>query len=280
MSFPSSSDATAYRNTSDGATDSSSATASYGQLQSAAPRPVQPVQPTRLSAVPRLSPSKVDLTTDAALVADELRQAKGKTLVGGISALARLKFEAWLEERMQGPILRKLEVRKAVAEAHKTAEVAQNSVRGAVHDGNKNEEQHGIELSQLRSQRLMADLEQYVAMNLPPETLLATASGNILPSAPSANPGMLPSAGSAYSNPSAPSFDLSVNASVAAPAAVHISGGQIEALALRAAMQLGPQGEEGDDLWPEYRQQLFAQLPPHIASEVERRVQELRALLG
>ncbi len=239
---------------------------------------MQPAQPARFAPVPRLSPSKVDLTTDAALVADELRQAKGKTLVGGISALARLKFEAWLEERMQGPILRKLEVRKAVAEAHKTAEVAQNSVRGAVHDGNKNEEQHGIELSQLRSQRLMADLEQYVAMNLPPETLLAAASSNILPSAPSANPGMLPSAGSAYRT--APPFDLADNAAVAAPAAVHISGEQIEALALRAAMQLGPQGEEGDDLWPEYRQQLFTQLPPHIASEVERRVQELRALLG
>ena len=109
--------------------------------------------------------ARLDLTSDAGYVAQEFHQAHGKGMVGGIAALLRLRFETWLEERMKDPVLRKLEVRKDVAEAQKKAEDAQNALSGTLHDRSRSGQLQQIELNQLNKQRLMSDLSQY---SLPP----------------------------------------------------------------------------------------------------------------
>ncbi len=198
--------------------------------------------------------SRVDLASNAGYVVRDLHQGQGKGLFDGLVALLRLRFETWLEERMKGPILRKLEVRKEVANAQKQAEDAQNALCGSLHDRSRSGQLQQIELNQLNRQRLLSDLAQYA---LPP-------SGN-------------------SGNSSSTGNGAETAASSSSPflaATQHISKEQIETLALRAAMRLGQEGQDNEaEAWSEYRAELYEKLPHNVAQEVERRIRELRSLL-
>jgi hypothetical protein len=187
----------------------------------------------------------VDLTSDATVVASALQQARGKGLFDGLASLTRLRFETWLEERMKGPILHQLAIRREVAEAQKGAEEAQNKLKGTQHDGSRSVERYQIDMVEMRRQRMLSDLTAAVVSDMPPQ--LGAASS-------------------------------------AAPAPpTHITEEQVEALALRAAMQLGAAaaedgGESEEATWQLYRTELYARLPVNLAQEVERRIQEIRAV--
>ena len=194
----------------------------------------------------------MDLTSDATLVASALHQARGKGILGGLASLTRLRFEAWLEERMKGPILHKLSIRREVAEAQKSAEEAQNKLKGTQHDGSRNSERYQIDISQMRRQRLLSDLNNLSDL---------TAVEPVLPAHQIGSP-MVP-----------------------APP-MHITDEQVEALALRAALQLGADDDNddgsdsgsGESMWSSYRADLYARLPVNTAQEVERRILEIRAV--
>ena len=177
----------------------------------------------------------VVLDSQAAQTAQELLTARRQ----GIFGLLRLRFEAWLEDRMKESVIQKLKTRQELVEAQQKTTEAEIKLHALVQTGQRDLERHKTEFNQARWQRLQSDLEHSGIV------LAAPAGGN---------------------GPTA-----------AAPVSVHISDEQIEALSLRAVMQLG-QEEASEAEWEEYRAELHRRLPPYAAAEVERRIRELREL--
>ncbi|WP_395139404.1 hypothetical protein, partial [Armatimonas sp.] len=121
----------------------------------------------------------------------------------GLFGMWRLRWEAWLEEKMKDPAIRKMKARQEILdEQRKTAE-AQIRLKSTVQSGDRQVEVGRMEYSQVLWQRLQTDMQQ---------------SGIMLPSAPAS--------GTIY-EPSEP------------PVSLHITDEQIEALALRAVMSFG-----------------------------------------
>src|SRR5579871_2609345 len=189
------------------------------------------------------------ILSDAHEVARQLDHAKGKTVFSGIAALMRLRYEAWLEERMRVAITRQLEIREKLAERQNQTVKAENSLKTSIYAGQTADQKHLAELNQARKQRLFTDLETYVAKSQVMQGDLPTEV-----------------------------HELSASPTASAVVHTHISDEQIEALALRAVMNLGTEGSQ-DDQWEEYRRQLYNQLPSNIAQEVERRIQTMRSVL-
>lgn len=111
---------------------------------------------TRLQGSSAANAPAATVNTQTRELAAELIDARRQGLFG----LLRLRFEAWLEERMQGPILRKMAVRREVMEAQKKTTEAEINLHAAVKGGQKDVERHEIEWNRLRGQRLVTDLER------------------------------------------------------------------------------------------------------------------------
>lgn len=233
-----------------------------------APSASAPAVPTLLARLQPLNrqPGNSSVNAPAATVnaqatelAAELIQARRQGMLG----LFRLRFEAWLEERMKGPILRKMAVRREVMEAQMQTTQAEISLHAAVKGGQKDVERHEIEWNRLRGQRLVTDLERLGITFSPGNDSTADPAGF---GAPGSGPTNLGSG---------------IPATPAAPVSMHLSDEQIEQLALRAVLHLGPLGAEGAASqadWDDYRKELHERLPAFAAQEVERRINELCAL--
>lgn len=193
------------------------------------------------------------IISDSGDVVRKLELAKGKGMFSGIATLARLRYEAWLEDKLRVQIDRQLDTREKLAERHSRTVVAENALKSNIYAGQTADQVNMAQLNQARKQRLFTDLDTYVAKM----QVSQVGPGTELPALPGCAP------------------------PVAAPAAtvdVHISDDQIEALAIRAVVNLGPEGAE-EDHWEEYRQKLYSQLPQNVAQEVEQRIQEMRSVL-
>lgn len=78
---------------------------------------------------------------DADEVARELQRARGKGLFSGFFLIWRLRYEAWLEERLRQEIARKLATRTELSRCHNQAVVAQNELRANLLAGQSTERQ-------------------------------------------------------------------------------------------------------------------------------------------
>lgn len=202
-------------------------------------------------------PSRAAADVGAAIVDTQAAQL-GVDLVAarrqGLFGLLRWRFEAWIEDRMKDATIRKLTVRREVLEAQQKTTEAEIKLSSVVKSGQKDVERHQIEWNQLRRDRLVSDLERY-------STAIAAASGTLPPAAMGAG--------------AAPPSAAGANGAPARPVSVHITDEQIEQLALRTFVNLGPAGENEDE-WASYKADLREHLPPYVAQEVERQVEKLR----
>ncbi len=103
-------------------------------VPAAVPALLARLQPAlRLPGTSSVSAPAATVNAQATELAAELIQARRQGMLG----LFRLGFEAWLEERMKGPILRKMAVRRAVMEAQMQTTQAEISLHAAVKGGQK-----------------------------------------------------------------------------------------------------------------------------------------------
>ena len=155
----------------------------------------------------------------------------------GVWGLMRLRYEAWLEERMQGPAIRKMQARQAVLEQQcKTAE-AEIRLKATVQSGEVGNQRHKIEWNQINRQRLAGELQSLGLITL--------------------------SAGPAEAIP--------LSAPPGPPVSPHVTDEQVEAVALRGFLQ----GVETEEDWQSYKGELSQHLSPYAVEEVGTRLREL-----
>ena len=158
---------------------------------------------------------------------------------GGVLGLWRLKYEAWLEERMRGPAIQKMQARQAVlAEQCRTAE-AEIRLRATVQSGEVGAQRHKIEWNEVNRQRLAGELQSLGMITLAPAPAAPV---------PSSLPGSQPP-----------------------PVSAHVTDEQVEAVALRGFVQ----GVETEEDWAAYKGELSRHLSPYAVEEVGSRLREL-----
>ena len=157
----------------------------------------------------------------------------------GVLGLLRLRYEAWLEERMQGPAIKKLQARQAVlTEQCKTAE-AEIRLKATVQSGEVGAQRHRIEWNEVNRQRLAGELQALGMITLSPGSV---------PSAPASSLGSSPP-----------------------PVSTHVTDDQVESVALRGFLN----GVETEEDWLVYRAELGQHLAPYAVEEVGSRLREL-----
>jgi hypothetical protein len=160
--------------------------------------------------------------------------------VRGIWGVMRLRYEAWLEEKMRGPAVAKMQTRQAVlAEQCRTAE-AEIRLRATVQSGEVGAQRHKIEWNDVNRHRLAGELQSLGLITLP--------TGD----APLAVPSPL----SGYPQ---------------SPLSPHVTSEQVEAVALRGFLQ----GVESEEDWGRFREELGRHLSPYAVEEVGQRLREL-----
>ncbi len=158
----------------------------------------------------------------------------------GVWGLMRLRYEAWLEERMQGPAIRKMQARQAVLEQQcKTAE-AEIRLKATVQSGEVGNQRHRIEWNQVNRQRLAGELQSLglITLSAGPESL---------------------------------GVPISLSAPPDPPVSPHVTDEQVEAVALRGFLQ----GVETEEDWQAYKGELVRHLSPYAVEEVGTRLREL-----
>lgn len=158
---------------------------------------------------------------------------------GGFAGLLRLRYEAWLEEKMQGPAIRKMQARQAVLEQQcKTAE-AEIRLKATVQSGEVGGLRHRIEWNEVNRQRLAGELQALGMITLSPGTAPGVSASSLSSSPP--------------------------------PVSTHVTDEQVEAVALRGFLK----GVEAEEDWLVYRAELGQHLSPYAVEEVGSRLREL-----
>ena len=156
----------------------------------------------------------------------------------GVWGLMRLRYEAWLEEKMKTPAIQKMQARQAVLQEQcKTAE-AEIKLKATVQSGEVGAQRHKIEWNAVNRQRLTAELQSLGMIHLAPA-------------------------------PGAPA--LTTSAPADPPVTPHVTDEQVEAVALRGFLQ----GVETEEDWLSYKGELGRHLSPYAVEEVGQRLREL-----
>ena len=155
----------------------------------------------------------------------------------GVWGLLRLRYEAWLEGKMQGPAVAKMQARQALLEEQRKTAEAEIRLKATVQSGEVGFQRHRIEWNEVNRQRLAGELHSLG---------LITYSAGQAPPAPSAS----------ASPP---------------PVSAHVTDEQVEAVALRGFLQ----GVETEEDWRVYKSELSQHLSPYAVEEVGSRLREL-----
>ena len=131
----------------------------------------------------------------------EMDEARSK----GILGLMRLRYEAWLEEKMKGPAIQKMQARQALLEEQRKTAEAEIRLKATVQSGEVGAQRHRIEWNEVNRQRLAGELQSLGMITLSPGPAVA---------------------------PSAPP-----------PVSAHVTDEQVDAVALRGFLQ-GVETEE------------------------------------
>jgi len=156
----------------------------------------------------------------------------------GVWGLLRLRYEAWLEGKMQGPAVAKMQARQALLEEQRKTAEAEIRLKATVQSGEVGFQRHRIEWNEVNRQRLAGELQSLGMITL--------------------SPGQAPSAPPAASSSSP-------------PVSAHVTDEQVEAVALRGFLQ----GVETEEDWLVYRAELGQHLSPYAVEEVGSRLREL-----
>lgn len=163
----------------------------------------------------------------------EMDQARSR----GVWGLMRLRYEAWLEEKMKTPAIQKMQARQAILQEQcKTAE-AEIKLKATVQSGDVGAQRHKIEWNAVNRQRLTAELQSLGMIHYAPA----------------------PGAPAALAAPAEPAVTP------------HVTDEQVEAVALRGFLQ----GVETEEDWLVYKGELGRHLSPYAVEEVGQRLREL-----
>jgi hypothetical protein len=158
----------------------------------------------------------------------------------GIIGLLKLKFTAWLEERMKEAAIRKLQAQQAVMEEQRKTAVAESALREVIQTGEAKVEKGRIAYREALWQRLHADMA-FAGISVGPASIGGTtAPGN-----------------------------------AGAGASSTVTDEQVETLALRVFMNLAQNGNSDAD-WQAYQEEIYKHLPRTVAQEVVSRVEGMR----
>jgi hypothetical protein len=154
----------------------------------------------------------------------------------GVLGLFQLRYEAWLEGKMQGPAIAKLQARQALLEEQRKTAEAEIRLKATVESGEVGGLRHRIEWNEVNRQRLAGELHSLGMITL--------------------SPGQVPAASAASAPP---------------PVSTHVTDEQVEAVALRGFLQ----GVETEEDWRVYKSELGQHLSPYAVEEVGSRLREL-----
>ncbi len=155
----------------------------------------------------------------------------------GVWGLLRLRYEAWLEQKMQGPAIQKMQARQAVLEEQRKTAEAEIRLKATVSSGEVGAQRHRIEWNEINRHRLAGELQSLGMITLSPGPATAPVP------APSSPP----------------------------PVSAHVTDEQVEAVALRGFLQ----GVETEEDWLVYKGELSRHLSPYAVEEVGGRLREL-----
>lgn len=199
--------------------------------------PVSAGQGQGLFALERQPEPRREIEARTAALEDEMEAHRRR----GVLGLVRLRYEAWLEGKMQGPAIRKMQARQAVLfEQCRTAE-AEIRLKATVQSGEVGTQRHRIEWNEVNRQRLAGELQGLGMITLAPA-----------PAALSSSPPVPP------------------------PVSPHVTDEQVEAVALRAMLQ----GVETEEDWLAFKQELSEHLAPYAVEEVGSRLRQLWRVRG
>lgn len=157
----------------------------------------------------------------------------------GVYGLMRLRYEAWLEERMKGPAILKLQSRQALLEEQiKTAE-AEIRLKAVVQSGERDVQRHKIQWNEVNRQRLHSELQSLGLIEAP---------------APATTVELRPASSSSVP-----------------PVSPHITAAKIEQLAHKAVSE----GVQTEDEIETFRAVISQHLPSLVVEEVLERVRAL-----
>ena len=154
----------------------------------------------------------------------------------GVWGLLRLRYEAWLEGKMQGPAVAKMQARQALLEEQRKTAEAEIRLKATVQSGEVGFQRHRIEWNEVNRQRLAGELQSLGMITL--------------------SPGQAPAVPASSSPP---------------PVSAHVTDEQVEAVALRGFLQ----GVEMEEDWLVYKSELSQHLSPYAVEEVGSRLREL-----
>ncbi len=159
----------------------------------------------------------------------------------GVLGLMRLRYEAWLEDKMKVPAIAKMQARQALLEEQRKTAEAEIRLKVTVQSGEVGAQRHRIEWNEVNRQRLAGELHSLgmITLSPGPQTSLAPTP---------------------LGSPSSP-----------APVSTHVTDEQVEAVALRGFLQ----GVETEEDWLIYRSELGQHLAPYAVEEVGQRLREL-----
>ena len=86
----------------------------------------------------------------------------------GVLGLLRLRYEAWLEERMKGPAIAKMQARQALLEEQRKTAEAEIRLKATVQSGEVGAQRHRIEWNEVNRQRLTGELQHLGLVTLSP----------------------------------------------------------------------------------------------------------------
>ena len=205
-----------------------------GTVGNASLLPIAPGQGLRLHSQARPEEPRREIEPRLARMEAEMEAHRRR----GVWGLLRLRYEAWLEERMQGPAVAKMQARQALLEEQRKTAEAEIRLKATVQSGEVSFQRHRIEWNEVNRQRLAGELHSL---------------GMITYSAGQASPAAVPA-------PAGPP-----------PVSAHVTDEQVEAVALRGFLQ----GVETEEDWRVYKGELSQHLSPYAVEEVGSRLREL-----
>lgn len=154
----------------------------------------------------------------------------------GVLGLLRLRYEAWLEGKMQVPAIRKMQSRQALLEEQRKTAEAEIRLKATVQSGEVGAQRHRIEWNEVNRQRLAGELQSLGMITL--------------------SPGQAPAVPTSSAPP---------------PVSAHVTDEQVEAVALRGFLQ----GVETEEDWLVFKSELGQHLSPYAVEEVGSRLRDL-----
>jgi hypothetical protein len=209
-----------------------------------------------VTTLPGLTPGE---RKHAATLVEELEDDLDEARQQGIFGLLRLRWEAWMDERLRGAVERKMSARQGLIKAKTQTAKTEQELSETVHDGTKQGVRHEIETTQLEHLRVQSQevynpqiasriIPQLVSVGTPPP-----ASGEVIEAVPVVRAGTLGS-----------------------PMTVHISDEEIDQESYQILMKVGS-GELSEVDLPAYQKELTKRYQPLVAAEILSRAQGLIA---